>query len=634
MKLFKMRTLVALLLALLLVLGACTATPTPTPTQGPENSNEAVGSWTSTSRPAAERLRGDVNDDATVDIDDILAVRRDMFGEVPLAGEDLATALLLTPEGIDIDTILKIRAIIFGTDTADPTQTPASTNSVVVTPTTTPSLETSPTPPEAPVLTAAPFVTTPVLNGTTYYVATTGDNSNPGTKASPWKTLQHAVNTIDPGDTILVAGGTYAGFTVRVAQNGTASGWKCIKAEDPANKPRITSPGPSPQSRPSFVQFYGGGGFVRYWVADGLVTDNRANDIFDKSKNMYGFDSVAASNIIIRNCEAYGHYMTGIFCAVVDNYLAENNISEANGEHGFYFNCGGRNFIFRNNVSKSNTGCGFHLNGGYDLPKSIDNRSGIHRNGLYEYNITTDNGKGNATVGVGGGASFNLSSLWGGIVRNNLSFNEHGGGMTFYGGNASDVSRDIEIYNNTFVLAEDSTRFIINFDGNNIGHMCENHPADANGMGLPPYNDLDRRGEPLNLYFFNNIFASMAPVKRLVVDTENAHPGNPAGGSVPTGPRLQNPNVIFRGNLFNSAGSNLGFMNVPKSVTGIAATDNVFENNLSLIFVDPTAGGDFHLKPGSPAIGCGMPFSTGLTDNGGTMRPSDNKDAGAFVFGG
>ena len=45
--------------------------------------------------------------------------------------------------------------------------------------------------------------------GTTYYVSTTGSDSNPGTLASPWQTIQHAANTATAGATVYVMGGTY-----------------------------------------------------------------------------------------------------------------------------------------------------------------------------------------------------------------------------------------------------------------------------------------------------------------------------------------------------------------------------------------------------------------------------------------
>ena len=43
----------------------------------------------------------------------------------------------------------------------------------------------------------------------TYYVAPEGDNSNPGTEAQPWKTIQKAADTLVAGDTVYIKNGTY-----------------------------------------------------------------------------------------------------------------------------------------------------------------------------------------------------------------------------------------------------------------------------------------------------------------------------------------------------------------------------------------------------------------------------------------
>jgi Concanavalin A-like lectin/glucanases superfamily/Right handed beta helix region len=43
----------------------------------------------------------------------------------------------------------------------------------------------------------------------TYYVATNGNDSNPGTSAAPFQTLQKAANTAVAGDTVIVQNGTY-----------------------------------------------------------------------------------------------------------------------------------------------------------------------------------------------------------------------------------------------------------------------------------------------------------------------------------------------------------------------------------------------------------------------------------------
>ena len=45
--------------------------------------------------------------------------------------------------------------------------------------------------------------------GTTYYVSTSGNDTNPGTIRAPWLTIQHAANTVKPGATVYVSGGIY-----------------------------------------------------------------------------------------------------------------------------------------------------------------------------------------------------------------------------------------------------------------------------------------------------------------------------------------------------------------------------------------------------------------------------------------
>ena len=57
---------------------------------------------------------------------------------------------------------------------------------------------------------------------TTYYVATTGNDANSGSEASPWQTIQHAADTIMAGDTVLVRGGTYA-EAVTINVSGSAA---------------------------------------------------------------------------------------------------------------------------------------------------------------------------------------------------------------------------------------------------------------------------------------------------------------------------------------------------------------------------------------------------------------------------
>ena len=55
-----------------------------------------------------------------------------------------------------------------------------------------------------------------------FYVATTGNDSNPGTQAAPWRTIQHAVDTARAGSTVNVRGGIYEEL-VSINVSGNAS---------------------------------------------------------------------------------------------------------------------------------------------------------------------------------------------------------------------------------------------------------------------------------------------------------------------------------------------------------------------------------------------------------------------------
>jgi hypothetical protein len=57
--------------------------------------------------------------------------------------------------------------------------------------------------------------------GAVYYVSTTGNDSNPGTFAAPWLTIQHAANTATAGATVSVMGGVYNEF-VSFPNSGSA----------------------------------------------------------------------------------------------------------------------------------------------------------------------------------------------------------------------------------------------------------------------------------------------------------------------------------------------------------------------------------------------------------------------------
>src|SRR5262252_8168098 len=58
---------------------------------------------------------------------------------------------------------------------------------------------------------------------TTYYVATTGSDSNPGTQTAPFASMARGITVLHAGDTLYVRAGTYPGYDInRPFPSGTS----------------------------------------------------------------------------------------------------------------------------------------------------------------------------------------------------------------------------------------------------------------------------------------------------------------------------------------------------------------------------------------------------------------------------
>jgi Right handed beta helix region/Protein of unknown function (DUF1565) len=71
--------------------------------------------------------------------------------------------------------------------------------------------------------------------GNTYYVATNGNDGNPGTQTQPFRTIQKAANIVNPGDTVVVRDGTYqtSGISAmaEIRRSGAPNHWITFRAE-------------------------------------------------------------------------------------------------------------------------------------------------------------------------------------------------------------------------------------------------------------------------------------------------------------------------------------------------------------------------------------------------------------------
>ena len=81
------------------------------------------------------------------------------------------------------------------------------------------------------------------VHATTFYVATTGRDANRGTNASPLRTIQHAADLAQPGDTIIVHEGIYR-ERVSPPRGGTSEEKRIVFEAAPGEKPVITGAEP------------------------------------------------------------------------------------------------------------------------------------------------------------------------------------------------------------------------------------------------------------------------------------------------------------------------------------------------------------------------------------------------------
>ncbi len=71
----------------------------------------------------------------------------------------------------------------------------------------------------------------------TYYVATNGNNSNSGSSGSPWLTMQKAFDTVNPGDIVLILGGTYSSGTILLTRSGSSGSMITFKPDPGTGTP-------------------------------------------------------------------------------------------------------------------------------------------------------------------------------------------------------------------------------------------------------------------------------------------------------------------------------------------------------------------------------------------------------------
>jgi len=423
---------------------------------------------------------------------------------------------------------------------------------------------------------AAPVIEEPIAvpgTGTTYSVAPNGSDDNDGSPASPWVTIQHAVDSVAPGDTILIESGTYVG--ARIEQSGTADEWITLQAA-PGASVLINAPGPNNKHDSNLeIETWEGSETVSYWLISGLEIADAPYWGID----LRGNEETHSSGFVIQNNRVHDNGLdtgkSGIFFAFVDDVTVEGNESYSNGEHGVYLSNSGDRFVVRGNALHGNNNCGLHING--DLESGED---GIISSGLIENNTIYENGE-------GGCAGINMDGVTDTIVQNNLLYENLGSGIAIFQENGAVCSQNIQVLNNTIVqAAEGRWAIIIN------GDDC------------------------INNKIFNNIILTYHEWRGSIVIPESGIAGFESDYNVIMDRfSADDDDSVISLSEWQSLGYDTNSI--------IAAPNDVF-----------IGSGDYALHAGSSAVNAGLALPGLILDMRGTARPQDTAfDIGALEFG-
>lgn len=164
--------------------------------------------------------------------------------------------------------------------------------------------------------------TTTSLASPAYFVSPTGSNSNPGTQALPWKTLQYGVAKLKAGDTLYALNGTYA-ETVTINPSGTSAAPITVSAY-PGQSPVIDGATLTVGSYASLLKLNGS-----YVTVTGFEIRNINNDGHGGnggSATVDGGYGVSMSGIsdTVSNLNVHNTWSQGILAAG-DNSIIENS---------------------------------------------------------------------------------------------------------------------------------------------------------------------------------------------------------------------------------------------------------------------------------------------------------------------
>lgn len=346
----------------------------------------------------------------------------------------------------------------------------------------------------------------------TYYVDTTGSNSNPGSEKKPWRTIAYAVNTMVAGDTTYVKGGLYKEGTIRFKRSGTQA----------APIKLLNSPGQAPiincidhQQFHRVILEHGSG----YRNPIGWITIEgfEIRNCYDGIKFHNAHDLTIRRNWIHDNTPGQGLLGNGTRVLIDRNAISHNGgfdecdsiPSKCNKDHGIY--AGGTTYTITNNLIYDNLAYGIQVAAAYKYDPAThagpefalsenwvianntfaynQKRAGIVvwgstcKNARIENNIFHENGV-NLPNSAVNGIDFVSTTCTGIQIRNNLSYASGAGATAFLGSGAKEWVHYTQSGN---IVNTDDPRFVnapaILPDSPNFA-LTERSPAIDKGLPL------------------------------------------------------------------------------------------------------------------------------------------------------
>jgi len=276
----------------------------------------------------------------------------------------------------------------------------------------------------------------------TFHVATTGDDSAAGTDAAPWRTIQHAADSVAPGDTVMIHAGTYTGFLVQTKATQTApiafvgSGAVNIDGAATADQDAVHVDGAS-------------------WITiSGLDISNATRS---------GVSALDCDHITVSGNHIDNNGKWGVFSGFCEDLVVENNeISNSATQHGIYASNSADNPVIRGNVVTGNAQCGIQINA--DISQGGD---GIITGAIVENNVIRNNGR-------LGGSGINFDGVVGALIRNNVLDGNHASGISLYQEDGGAPSTGNQVINNTIRMASDA-RWALNIANDSSGNVARNN---------------------------------------------------------------------------------------------------------------------------------------------------------------